>query len=302
MLRSAFLYLASQKRIERFLLALPGAQKVAGQFVAGDRLAQALGVVGRLNRRGILVTLDHLGENVQSLADAAAARDEYCRILDEIARQKLHSTISVKLTQLGLDLSRDICKNNLSEVTERAERTENFVQVDMESSAHTERTLAILTELHQATSAVGGVIQAYLYRSEDDVRQFLAQGIRLRLCKGAYKEPSSVAFPRKAEVDENFLRLMRLLLDSRLHHSIATHDPRMIDAACRYAREMALPKDSFEFQMLYGVRRDLQERLIADGYRLRVYVPFGKQWFPYFMRRLAERPANVWFVAKNLWR
>ncbi|MBI1956475.1 MAG: proline dehydrogenase family protein, partial [Acidobacteria bacterium] len=239
MLRGAFLYLAQQKKVERCLLALPGAQRLANQFVAGETLAQAVKVVRGLNQKGILATLDHLGENVRSPEEAAAARDDYRRILQEIAREQLQSTISVKLTQLGLDISEAGCRANLRAVVEQAEqaeRTENFVQVDMESSAHTDRTLAILIELHQSCSAVGAVIQAYLYRSEDDVRQFLAQGIRLRLCKGAYKEPSSVAFPRKAEVDENFLRLMRLLLDSRLHHSIATHDPRMIDAACRYAR------------------------------------------------------------------
>ncbi|OFW10900.1 MAG: proline dehydrogenase [Acidobacteria bacterium RIFCSPLOWO2_12_FULL_59_11] len=302
MLRSIFLYLAQQKKLERCLLALPGAQRLAHQFVAGETLAQAVKVVRGLNQKGILATLDHLGENVRTPEEAAAARDDYRRILQEIAREQLQSTISVKLTQLGLDISESACRINLKAVTEEAERTDNLVQVDMESSAHTDRTLAILIELHQSCSAVGAVIQAYLYRSEDDVQQLIAQGIRIRLCKGAYKEPSSLAYPHKSAVDENFLHLMRLLLASRLYHSIATHDPRMIEATCRYAQELCLSKDSFEFQMLNGVRRDLQNRLIAEGYRLRIYVPFGKQWFPYFMRRLAERPANVWFAAKNLWR
>lgn len=300
MLRRAFLYLSQQKNLERRLLRFSMARKLARQFVAGETLPEAMAAVGNLNRRGLLVTLDHLGENVHSLETAAAARDDYCQILEAIARHELQSTISVKLTQLGLDLSEERCRANLETVVACAERTSSFVQVDMESSAHTERTLALVQELRQRYAAVGAVIQAYLYRSESDLRELLRQNIRVRLCKGAYQEPPAVAFPSKAAVDRNFLRLMRLLLSSRLYHSIATHDSQMIEEARRYAGEIGLPKDGFEFQMLYGVRRPLQNELAQQGYRLRVYVPFGKEWFPYYMRRLAERPANVLFALRSL--
>lgn len=250
----------------------------------------------------MMATLDHLGEEVRSVEEAAAATEAYREMLEEIARQKLPCTISVKLTQLGLDISEENCRAHLRLLADYAQRTGNFVQVDMESSAHTERTLALIAELRQGYSSLGAVIQAYLYRSERDVRQLVEQGTRVRLCKGAYKEPPSVAYPHKADVDANFLRLMRSLLESRLYHSIATHDPRMIEETCRTASEIGLAKEGFEFQMLYGIRRDWQRRLVEQGYRLRIYIPFGKQWFPYFTRRLAERPANVLFAVKGLLR
>ena len=301
MLRHFFLYLSHQKKFERWLLRFSAARKLARQFVAGETLPEAMAVVASLNRRGLLVTLDHLGENVRSLATAAAARDDYCRILEAIAREQLRSTISVKLTQLGLDLPEEQCRANLETVVACAQRTSNFVQVDMESSAHTDRTLALVQELHQRYSAVGAVIQAYLHRSENDIRELLQQNIRIRLCKGAYQEPPAVAFQHNADVDRNYILLMRLLLDSRLFHSIATHDHRIIAETRRYAKESGLPKDAFEFQMLYGVRRPLQQELAQQGYRLRIYVPFGREWFPYYMRRLAERPANVLFALRSLW-
>jgi len=300
MLRSFFLYLSRQKKLERWLLSFASARKLARQFVAGETLGEAVAAVRHLNRSGMLATLDHLGENVRSAEQAAAARDDYRGILEEIARQQLQCTISIKLTQLGLDLSEEQCRAHLRLLAECAQRTANFVQVDMESSAHTDRTLAIVGELRRSYSSIGAVIQAYLYRSEKDVRQLIEQGTRVRLCKGAYDEPPSLAFRHKQEVDENFLRLMRLLLSSRLCHSIATHDPRMIEETCRTAGEIGLPKDGFEFQMLYGVQREWQKRLVEQGYRLRIYIPFGKEWFPYFMRRLAERPANVLFAIRSL--
>ncbi len=300
MLRQFFLYLSRSKRAQRLLLSLPGAQKAAAQFVAGETLPQALAVVRELQRQGMLATLDHLGENVTTLDAARAARDDYLAILKEIVRQKLPSTISVKLTQLGLDLSEPDCRENLRTLAEYAAEIGDFVEVDMEDSGHTDRTLRIILELRQNYPTVGAVIQAYLYRSEQDVRELIRHGVSIRLCKGAYKEPSSLAFPHKTDVDSNYLRLMRLLLESRLYHRIATHDPRMIEETRRVASELGLGKDQFEFQMLYGVNREWQQRLVQEGYRLRVYIPFGREWFPYFMRRLAERPANAWFALRAL--
>jgi proline dehydrogenase len=308
MLRSAFLYLSRQKRLERLLLSLPGAQRLASQFVAGETLTEAMATVRDLARSGRQATLDRLGESVESAKQARAATEAYRETLEEIARQKLDCSISVKLTQLGLDVSEDLCRENLRLLVDRAGQLGNHVRVDMEGSAYTERTLAIIAalradlraDLGKNCDSVGAVIQAYLYRSEQDVRRLIEQRTTVRLCKGAYKEPPSIAFPDKADVDANFLRLMRMLLDSRLEHCIATHDVRMIEATCQYAAETGLPKDGFEFQMLYGIRRDLQQQLVERGYRVRVYVPFGREWFPYFMRRLGERPANVIFVLKGL--
>jgi proline dehydrogenase len=300
MLRQFFLYLSRSQRARRWLLRLPGAQRAARQFVAGETLAQAVEAVRALQSNGMVATLDHLGENVATLDQARAARDEYLEVLREIVRQKLRSTISVKLTQLGMDISEEACRENLRALVECAAEIGDFVEVDMEGSAYTDRTLQIVTEVHQDHSAVGAVIQAYLYRSENDVKKLIGHGVSVRLCKGAYNEPSSLAFPRKDEVDANYVRLTRMLLESRLYHRIATHDPRMIEQAQATAEELGLLKNQFEFQMLYGVNRPLQEQLVKDGYRLRVYVPFGRAWFPYFMRRLAERPANVWFALRSI--
>ena len=302
MLRSALLYLSQQKKLERQLLQLPVARKLARRFVAGENLADALEAARSANQRNSLVTLNYLGENVRTLPEAAAARNAYLNLIAEITRQQLQAGISVKLTQLGLDLSEPECLENARCLAQSADLAGNFVRLDMESSAYTDRTLTIFRELRRSCSSVGVVIQAYLYRSEEDIRQLLLQGARIRLCKGAYKEPPSLAFPRKADVDRNYLHLMQMLLSSGIYHGIATHDPRMIDETCRYARQQRLSTDSFEFQMIYGVRRDLQDRLVREGYRLRVYIPFGKEWFPYFMRRLAERPANVLFAIKAILR
>lgn len=300
MLRRFFLYLSRQRRLERWLLVLPGARGLAKQFVAGETLSEAIEAVRELSRSGRQATLDHLGENISTPAQARAATEAYREILEEIARQKLDCSISVKLTQLGLDVSEEQCRENLRSLVERAAELGNHVRVDMEGSAYTDRTLGLIADLRKSYDAVGAVIQAYLYRSEQDVRRLLEQQTTVRLCKGAYQESASLAYPHKADVDANFLRLMRMLLESRMDHCIATHDPRMIEGTIRFAEERGVAKEVFEFQMLYGIRRDLQQQVVERGYRLRVYVPFGAEWFPYFMRRLAERPANVLFVLKGM--
>jgi proline dehydrogenase len=278
----------------------PVARRLSRRFVAGETLADALAVGCRINAEGISLTLDHLGENVTSLAEAEASRDVYTRALGEICGSGIDGNVSLKLTQFGMDLSPEACRANVAAVVRTAADLGNFVRVDMESSEYTDRTLALVSDLHTEYGAVGTVIQAYLYRSEADVEMLSKRGIRVRLCKGAYLEPHTVAWPQKADVDRNYIRLMKLLLDRGVYPAIATHDPRMIEATKEYAARSGMARDRFEFQMLYGIRRDLQKKLIAEGYRLRLYVPFGKAWYPYFMRRLAERPANVLFLLRNL--
>ena len=278
------------------------ARRLAARFVAGDTLADALEAGCRINREGISLTLDHLGENVTSLAEAEASRDVYLRALDELSGHGINGNVSLKLSQFGIDISEQACRANVGQVVRRAKELGNFARVDMESSEYTERTLQLVTDLHAQYASVGTVIQAYLYRSEKDVADLLACGCRIRLCKGAYKEPEDVAFPRKADVDANYVRLMKILLSSGFYHAIATHDPQLIAATIGHAAEKGNSKDDFEFQMLYGVRTDLQRRLVKDGYRVRIYIPFGNDWFPYFMRRLAERPANVGFILRNFLR
>jgi proline dehydrogenase len=248
----------------------------------------------------MVVSLDHLGENVLTQEDAERARDSYIRALDKIAAEQIDGNVSLKLTHLGLDLDDEFCTGLLRMVTQRAAQFGNFVRVDMEASPYTDRTLRIVKQVRAQSDSVGTVIQAYLYRSEKDIQDLLAIGCRIRLVKGAYKEPAQIAFPRKKDVDANFVKLMKLLLPSGIYHAIATHDPNMITATVRFATERGIRNDQFEFQMLYGIRTDLQNRLTRDGYRVRVYIPYGKDWFPYFMRRLAERPANLLFFAKSL--
>ena len=275
---------------------------MAARFVAGDTLAETLAVGRRINSQGIAATFDHLGENVTTLAEATAARDVYLGVLEEIAAAGIRANVSIKLTHFGMDQSEEACRENLEALAASAARHGNFVRVDMESSAYTGRTLALVREMHARHGSVGTVIQAYLYRSRSDLEDLCARKIRVRLCKGAYLEPHTVAFPRKSEVDRNFVALMELLLTRGEYPAIATHDEKMIEATRRFARERGVPAEHFEFQMLYGIRRDLQQRLVAEGYRLRLYVPFGRAWYPYFMRRLAERPANLLFLARNLLR
>jgi len=278
------------------------ARRLAARFVAGDSLADALEAGRRINRERISLTLDHLGENVTSLAEAEASRDVYLRLLGEMADQKIDGNVSIKLTQFGIDISEDACGRNVEQLVRRAKELNSFVRVDMESSEYTERTLQLVTLLHSQHSAVGTVIQAYLHRSEKDVETLCRRGIRVRLCKGAYLEPAEVAYQAKAEVDRNFVHLMKILLAAGTYPAIATHDEKMIDETKSFARSRQIAPETFEFQMLYGIRRDLQRRLVAEGYRLRLYVPFGKAWYPYFMRRLAERPANLAFLARNFFR
>jgi proline dehydrogenase len=247
----------------------------------------------------MMASLDYLGENVSTISDAQRSRDAYLEVFEHIAAERLHANVSCKLTQLGLDINNEFCEGLLRSIVERAAGFDNFLRVDMESSIYTQRTIDLVKRVRTRNPAVGTVIQSYLYRSEKDVTDLLSYGCRIRLCKGAYKEPEEVAFPRKADVDANYVRLMQLLLSSGFYHAIATHDPRMIAATIRYAAAKQISKDDFEFQMLYGVRTDLQRRLVKDGYRVRIYIPFGNDWFPYFMRRLAERPANVGFLVRN---
>jgi proline dehydrogenase len=265
----------------------------------------ALRVAEAVNKQGMSVSLDSLGESVTSEGEAHLAAEVYHRLLDAIAQRKLNANVSVKLTQLGLLLSPDLAEGVAHSLVEHARSVDNFVRIDMEDSSLTQITLDLVRRLNAQPGlrgAVGTVIQSYLYRSQADVEQLLADGIRIRLCKGAYKEPAEVAFPRKADVDANYVRLTGMLLDSPVYHGLATHDEKMITAAKAFAAKHGIDRSRYEFQMLFGVRRDLQRQLLSDGYNVRVYVPFGHEWYPYFMRRLAERPANVFFLAKNLLR
>lgn len=280
----------------------PAAQRLTSRFIAGNTLQQELAVCQSLNGEGILASLDHLGESVSSLAEAERSRDAYLAALDQIAALALKATVSVKLTQLGLDFSPDECGANVERLVERAKSIGSAVEIDMESSAYVDRTLELVSHLHAKHGSVRAVIQAYLYRSESDIENLSRASIPVRLCKGAYKEPSDIAFPAKDDVDKNYVRLMTRLLDNGAYPAIASHDEKIIQRALQYVQERNIAADRFEFQMLYGINRDLQKRLVAGGHRLRLYVPYGDAWYPYFMRRLAERPANVVFLARNLLR
>jgi proline dehydrogenase len=275
-------------------------RRLASRFVAGDTLSDALIATRRINAARISVTLDHLGENVSSLEEAAASRDEYLCALDEIRAAGLDANVSIKLSQFGIDLDESVCRANVERLVERAASYGSFVRVDMESSAYTERTLRLVADLHARYGSVGAVIQAYLFRSADDIDRLCRAHIRVRLCKGAYLEPTSVAYEKKSDTDQNYIKLMKMLLDSGVYPALATHDEAIIVQAERYLSARKIPSSQFEFQMLYGIRRDLQKRLVSKGFRLRLYVPYGKAWYPYFMRRLAERPANVLFLLRNL--
>ena len=275
----------------------------ARRFIAGESIEEAVECVKDLPDKGLLLTLDYLGESVSSSAAAAAAAADYVQIIDTIVKSGVERNISLKLTQLGLDVDRATAVDNMRRILEPADANSFFVRIDMENSPYTDATLDILDTLwRQGHHNVGTVIQSYLKRSADDIRRLNALGARVRLVKGAYKEPKNVAYQMKGEVDAAFIELMRLLLDAGTYPAIATHDTNMIDATKAYARSKGYANDRFEFQMLYGIRRDLQMSLVKEGYRVRVYVPFGKQWYPYFMRRLGERPANVAFVLKSITR
>ena len=261
-----------------------------------------MAVCRELNSVGIAVTLDVLGESVSSVDEAAAARDAYLRTLSAIHEKGIQGNVSLKLTQFGLDLSGEVCRANVAQLVEKAAGLNGFVRIDMESSDYADRTLQLVCDLHDRYRAVGTVIQAYLYRSKGDIEMLNERGIRVRLCKGAYLEAAGVAFPKKDQVDANYIELMRLLLDKGTYPAIATHDEKMVAATKAYAEARQISRDAFEFQMLYGIRRDLQRQLAKEGFRVRVYVPYGEAWYPYYMRRLAERPANVLFILRNLWK
>ncbi|HEX4006015.1 MAG TPA: proline dehydrogenase family protein [Acidobacteriaceae bacterium] len=278
---------------------------MSSRFVAGFHIEDALQATAALGNQGMAVTLDSLGENVSSPDQARASGRIYTRLLDAIAQAHLNANVSLKLTQMGMDLGADLAAEVVGGLVQRATQAGNFVRVDMEGTPYTQATIDLVRRLHAEPANrghVGIVIQAYLRRSADDVATLLADGIRIRLCKGAYKEPPELAFPDKKDVDANFVALTKTLLKSGVYHGIATHDEAMISATREFVRAENIDRGSFEFQMLYGVRRDLQRKLVQEGYKVRVYVPFGDEWYPYFMRRLAERPANVIFLAKNFFR
>jgi proline dehydrogenase len=299
-MKSALLYLSTSEGFKNFLSKFKSFNTVTQRFVAGEEISQAVEAIKQLNSKHISATFDHLGESISAEAETLEEVREYQRLIDSIVSNGLDSNVSVKLTQLGLDIDNELCYRNTRAIVEAAHRQQNFVRIDMEDSPKTDATFDIFRRLRGEFENVGIVVQAYLYRTEKDVEDLLKLNARIRLCKGAYKEPESVAFPDKADVDKNYIKLMKMLLPSGIYHGIATHDPNMIEATKSFAREAGISADKFEFQMLYGVRRDLQEGLVKEGWRVRVYVPYGKFWYPYFMRRLAERPANVWFIMKNM--
>jgi proline dehydrogenase len=319
MLRSLLIYLSKAGWAQKIVMEWGFSRRAAQRFIAGETVSQAIQSIKALNAKNIAATLDHLGEHTTTVAEADRAADEIIAVLDELQKQGVRANLSLKLTQLGLGLDDEACRANLQRILARARAHGNFVRIDMEDSPYTGRTIQIYGDLIAAgygPETVGLVIQSYLYRSEGDVRSLAAAGTRIRLVKGAYQESTEVAFPRKADVDASYDRLAALLIDASLSHrsrlspdgripplaAMATHDERRIAFARAYAAQAGLPKDGLEFQMLYGIRRDLQEALVREGYLVRVYVPFGTHWYPYFMRRLAERPANLWFILSNLFK
>lgn len=302
MIRNALLYLSAQPRVFNFVRHNRMAKGFASRFVAGETLDTALDAVRQLNSKGITATLDLLGESVRNEGEARQSARAYIEMLDRIQSAKLNANVSVKLTAMGLDVSEDLCVANMQNILDRAREHSSFVRLDMESSEYTQKTLDLFYErLYPSYRGnVGIVLQSYLYRTGSDVEEANKANARVRLCKGAYMEPPSVAYPDKKDVDDSYLRCMRSLLTNGHYPGIATHDEAIVRETKRFAREADIRNDQFEFQMLYGVRRDLQEKLVKEGYRMRVYVPFGTQWYPYLMRRLAERPANVAFITGNI--
>jgi proline dehydrogenase len=302
-LRSTFIALSRNSSVRSFSEQSSIGRRMSSRFVAGMEIADALRAAETLNEKGIAATLDSLGESVTNPDEARRAAETYHQLLDAIQSRGLNANVSVKLTQMGLDMDPALTYDIVSELVAHAASTGNFVRIDMEGSEHTQTTMDMVRKIHAIHPGnVGIVIQAYLYRSEKDLHTLLAEGIRVRLCKGAYQEPPNLAFASKKDVDENFLKLTRILLNSNVYHGLATHDEKIIQATRHFLRERNFDARRFEFQMLYGVRRDLQKSLVRDGFNMRVYIPFGKEWYPYFMRRLAERPANVIFLARNFFR
>ncbi len=303
MLRSFFITLSRNPQLRAFSERSLFGQKLSSRFVAGMTVEAALQAAEEMNAEGLAVSLDSLGESVASAEHAHRSASVYHQVLDQIAQRQLNANVSVKLTQLGLDFDPALAEQILAGMIVHADEVGSFVRIDMEGSTHTEPTLALTERLHRIwPGRVGTVLQAYLYRTAADAQRLAEQGIRIRLCKGAYQEPASLAFPEKRDVDRNFEALMLYLSTSGVFCGIATHDETLILRLCRFFEQHNLPKSLFEFQMLYGVRRDLQRTLAAQGFGVRVYIPFGPEWYPYFMRRLAERPANVLFLARNFFR
>lgn len=307
MLRAFFISLSESRSLRALAERSSIGRRTSSRFVAGTQVEDALRVTQNLNSAALSVSIDNLGENVSTPEEAREAAALYRQLLSEISARKLNANVSVKLTHMGLDVDARLACDNVSGLVAQAAslQPKNFVRVDMEGSPHTDRTLAVVRELHtkpEYRGCVGAVIQSYLRRSENDVAGLLREGIRIRLCKGAYQEPAEIAFQEKSEVDANYIKLMKILLKSGIYHGLATHDEAIIREAQAFVLREQIPKSAFEFQMLYGIRRDLQRVLVREGWGMRVYVPFGTEWYPYLMRRLAERPANLFFVARNLFR
>jgi proline dehydrogenase len=303
--RAFFIWLSENRLLRAIAERSRLGRRLSSRFVAGTSVSEALEATGRTNGLGMTVSVDNLGENVTNAREAEESAELYHQLLDQIVQRKLEANVSLKLTHMGLDVDESLARRIASELVAHAARVGNFVRVDMEGSAYTQKTLEVVRDLHRHpgnAGRVGAVIQSYLYRSERDVEELCAERIRIRLCKGAYKEPPEIAYQAKRDVDANFVKLMRTMLKSGTYHGIATHDPKMINATIAFARSEKIDPHSFEFQMLYGVRRDLQQQLLRDGWRMRVYIPFGTEWYPYLMRRLAERPANAIFILRNLLR
>lgn len=306
-LRQVLVYLSRARWARQLISGWSLSWRVASRFIAGSDREAAVAITRALNANGMMVTLDYLGESCTSAEEAIQAREEILLLLDDINRHQLNANVSIKPSQLGLQIDPALTLDNVRHLVKKAEEVGNFIRIDMEDTPTTDATLNVYRELRHrdGLNNVGVVIQSYLYRSESDIEQLIEDGARVRLCKGAYAEPAEVAFPQKADVDANYLNLSRLLLSQKarangVYPAFATHDPNMIDDIKRYIHTNNIPRDAFEFQMLYGIRRDLQENLVREGYRVRIYVPYGTAWYPYFVRRLAERPANLWFFISNL--
>jgi proline dehydrogenase len=320
MLRSFFIYLSKASWAQKLVTNWSFAWKAASRFIAGERIEDAIRAIRELNAKGINATLDHLGEHTSTAEEANKATDDILTVLNEIDKAGVRANVSIKLTQIGMGLDEETCQQNLVRILELAKKQNNFVRVDIEDTPYTDVTISIYNAMLErgfSTRQVGMAVQSYLYRSEEDTRKLLEKGTRFRLVKGAYKEPADKAYPRKADVDANYDLLTKIMIDASLKleqntlsedgrippiPAVASHDERRISFAKQYAEKVGLPKAAVEFQMLYGIRRDIQERLVKEGYPVRVYVPFGTHWYPYFMRRLAERPANIWFFVSNFFR
>jgi len=300
--RSALIWLSRKEGLKDFATRFAFFKKLTTRFVAGETIDEVVSYIREINAENCSASFDHLNESVASEAEAEAEVTEYLNILKQITETKINSNVSIKLTQFGLGLDPELAYRNARRVVEEAHRRGNFVRVDMEDSSVTQATIDIFKRLRAEfdLNTVGIVLQSYLHRTYADAEELVKIPARIRICKGAYHEPPEVAFPDKKDVDANYVKVMQLLLSSGTYHGIATHDPKMIDATIDFATREGIGKDKFEFQMLFGIRRDLQRQLSRDGYNMRIYVPYGKHWYPYFMRRLAERPANIWFVMKNV--